>query len=151
MTINEKVSHLKGLMEGLELDKGKKEVKVISAMVDIIEDLALTVDDIEEDLDEVMDLVEEIDEDLSDVEDDLYGEDEDGCDCGCEDFDEGELYEVTCPSCGEVVCVAEDMLDLGSIPCPNCGEELEFDMDFVYDEDEPEGGCDCHEEGCDCK
>ncbi len=42
-------------------------------MVDIIEDLALTVDDIEEDLDEVMDLVEELDEDLSDVEDDLYG------------------------------------------------------------------------------
>ena len=56
MTIGEKVSYLKGLIEGLDIDKGKKESKIILAMVDIIEDLALTVDDIEEDLDEVMDL-----------------------------------------------------------------------------------------------
>ena len=61
MTIGEKVSYLKGLIEGLDIDKGKKESKIILAMVDIIEDLALTVDDIEEDLDEVMDFVEELD------------------------------------------------------------------------------------------
>ena len=60
MTIGEKVSYLKGLIEGLDIDKGKKESKIILAMVDIIEDLALTVDDIEEDLDEVMDFVEEL-------------------------------------------------------------------------------------------
>ena len=147
MTIGEKVSYLKGLIEGLDIDKGKKESKIILAMVDIIEDLALTVDDIEEDLDEVMDFVEELDEDLSDVEDDLYGdEDDDDDDCCCDE----PMYEVTCPTCGETIYVDEDTLtDVGSMPCPNCGEELELDTDFAFDDEEECGCCDCggdHEE-----
>ena len=48
---------------------------------------------------------------------------------------------VTCPSCGDTICVTEDMLDEGSVNCPNCGELLEFDFD-----DE----CDCGDDDCGC-
>ena len=46
MKLGEKVSYLKGLMEGLELDETTKEGKVIAAMADILQDMALSVEEI---------------------------------------------------------------------------------------------------------
>ena len=48
---------------------------------------------------------------------------------------EAGLYEITCPNCGEVVCVDEDMLASDDLTCPNCGTKFEVD----FSEDEPEG------------
>ena len=59
MTIAEKVAHLKGLMEGLNCDD-----KVLNAIVDILEDLAYDVEDVQDALAEVGEQVELIDEDL---------------------------------------------------------------------------------------
>ena len=50
-------------------------------------------------------------------------EDEDEFDFG----DDEVIYEVTCPVCGEVIDLDEEMMDAGSIACPKCGENLEFD------------------------
>ena len=48
MTISEKVAYLKGLAEGLNLDTEKsKEGKLISVMIGIMEDLAMSVEDLE--------------------------------------------------------------------------------------------------------
>ena len=41
MEITEKVAYLKGLAEGMELDTGKKEGKLLSAIIDVLEDIAL--------------------------------------------------------------------------------------------------------------
>ncbi len=144
MTLTEKVAYLKGLAEGLNLDKDAKETKLFEAMFDILEDMALTVNDIDEDLAAVEELVDCIDEDLDELEDIIYDDD---CDCGCgcdcdDDFDcdcGNELYEVECPSCGEAIYLDESMFDEEYIECPECGEKLELDIDF---ED-----CDCD---CDC-
>ena len=46
------------------------------------------------------------------------------------------MYEVECPSCGDVICLDEDMLEEGEIACPNCGEMLEFDLDSIEEADE---------------
>ena len=40
MTINEKAAYLKGLMEGLQLDTEKAEGKMISAMVELLGEMA---------------------------------------------------------------------------------------------------------------
>ena len=49
MTISEKVAYLKGLSEGLNLDTEKsKEGKLISVMIGILEELAMSVEDLEE-------------------------------------------------------------------------------------------------------
>ena len=92
MTVTEKAAYIKGLMEGLELDQSSKEVKVIQAMADLLDDIALTVSDLEEGYHDLGDQLDAVDEDLCSLEEDFYQDDD-------EDEDEDDLfYEVTCPS-----------------------------------------------------
>ena len=140
MTVTEKVAYLKGLVEGLELDESKSETKVIKAMMDVLDDLALTVTDLSDDVDIMAEQLDAVDEDLGDLEEYVYyDEDEFDCcdydDCDCCDDD---LYEVECPACHESVYVDESILEDGSIECPNCGEKLEFEIEFDDDEEETE-------------
>ena len=141
MTNTEKAAYLKGLAEGLELDESKKETKLIKALIDLVDDLAFSISELEDAFNDLADQVDEIDEDLAMVEDDVYDDGEcdgdcDSCDCeDCEDCDCFEdddcYYEVTCPTCNETICLNEDMLEDGEIECPNCGENLEFDLDDI--------------------
>lgn len=141
MTICEKVSYIKGLAEGLELDGSTKEGKVLNAIIDLLTDIAEEIDYIEEDYAELTEQVDAVDEDLAAVEDFLYeDEDEDDCDCGC--CDDDDLYEVECPKCHDIIYLDEEMLEEEGITCPNCGTDLEFDFDGDCD-----CGCGC---GCDC-
>lgn len=82
--------------------------------------------------------VETIDEDLGSLEEDYYDlDDECDCDeCGAEDFEDGDIYEVCCPTCGDIVCIDSDMLEEGQTTCPNCGELLEFDLEDDGEETE---------------
>lgn len=146
MTLNEKVAYIRGLADGLKLDESKDEVKVMNAIIELLEDMAVSQTDMEDLYDELSQQVDEIDEDLGDVEDELFGDEECGC-CDCEDYDDEEdpFYEVTCGKCGKTICVSEDVLLEGEIECPNCGEILEFDFSDLFDEEE----CDCGCEHCD--
>ena len=139
MTLTEKVAYLKGLAEGLALDESKPETKVINAMIDVLDDLALTVADLEDGLDIFSEQLDAVDEDLDELEGFVYEEFDDDCDCGCDDCydDDDEFYDVECPTCGEVIGVDGETLDEGSIECPNCGELLEFEFD-----------CDCDCDDC---
>ena len=150
MELMEKVAYLKGLMNGMELDPDKKETKLFNAILDILDEMAATVTDLEEETDELCNVIEAMDEDLDDVRDYVFGdEDEDDeCDCCDDDCDccgDEETYEVTCPTCGNTLYIDEEMLDEGEMKCPACGQELEFDLGL--------DGCDCGQEqgGCDCK
>ena len=146
MTITEKVSYLKGLAEGLSIDDTTKEGKIIKAIIDVLDDVAFSVADLEDGLAEVCDQVDLIDEDLEALEEEFYG-DEDECDCdGCsdEDFD-GDLYEVQCPACGDTICIDEETLEQGEIECPNCGELLEFDLEEECEDEGCDCGCCCHD------
>ena len=146
MELLEKVAYLKGLMAGMELDPDKKETKLFNAILDTLDDIANAVADIEEETDEMSDVIDVLDEDLGSLEETVYGddgdEDEDDCEeCGCED---GELYEVTCPTCGNTLYLDEEMLDEGEMSCPNCGQELEFDLGLDGNDCAQEhGGCGC--------
>lgn len=143
MNITEKVAFVKGLAEGMEIDKDKKEGKLICAIIDALEDIALSISDLEEGYDDICDQVDAIDEDLDSLEQDFYE--------GFED-DEDFFYEVTCPTCNETISLSEEMLLDGQIDCPNCGESLEFDLDDICSEGcECGSECDCAEgEACDC-
>ena len=130
MTLSEKSAYLKGLMEGLKIDTEKGEGKMISAIVDMLEDVAYAISDIEENAQLVSDELDEIEEELDAMEEVLF-EDEEEDEDEDEDFDYGDeaLYEVKCPTCNEVITVDEATIEEGSTICPKCGEELEFDMD----------------------
>lgn len=148
MDLTEKIAYLKGLMEGMEIDKDSKEGKIYAAIMDVLTDMALTIEDVVDYVDELSEQVDEIDEDLADVEEYLDEEcdccdcDDDCCDCcDCDDDWDGEFYEVTCPACGESFEVDEETLLDGGIACPECNEPLEFDI---------ECDCDCDDDDCDC-
>ena len=139
MTLTEKAAYIKGLAEGLGLDESKPETKIINALIDIIDDLSLSVSDLEDELVLVGEQVDAVDEDLDALESYVYDDDDcdcDDCDCCCDDCDEDEFFEGECPACGEVINVDEGILESGSIECPNCGENLEFDIEYEDDEDE---------------
>ena len=99
MTVSEKASYLKGLLEGMNYDKNSNEGKLFAAILDLLEDLALSVQDLEDEAALLNDYIEEIDEDLGEVEKDFY-ECEDDCDCidfcDCDECEEcEEITETT--------------------------------------------------------
>lgn len=147
MKLTEKMSYLKGLMDGLEIDKSTKEGRIIAQMSELMEDIVLYVDDLQAQVDELTELCEILDEDLGEIEEEIYGDEDFNCgNCDCfddededEDYDfdsdDDELYEVTCPTCGDTILIDEGMIEEGSINCPNCDELLEFDYENLTIED----------------
>ena len=152
MTTSEKVAYLKGLADGLNLGKETKEEKLISAIIDTLECIALDIEDLEDTVFEMGEEIDAISDDLSVVEDFLLDEDDDDDCCCCDDdYDDDDrccsghgghhgggccgghqhpvLYEVTCPACENTITIDEEVLSLGSIKCPSCDGTLEFDLD----------------------
>jgi hypothetical protein len=72
MTITEKVAYLKGLAEGLALDEAKAETKIIKAMMDVLDDIALSVSDLEDGMDLLSEQLDAVDEDLDELEGYVY-------------------------------------------------------------------------------
>ena len=140
MEITEKVAYLKGLAEGMELDTGKKEGKLLAAIIDVLEDIALELVDMQEAQEELGDGLDAVSDDLEDVEELLYGpedEDEDDSEYELDDLGEDEdCYATTCPTCEETIYFDESVLEDGEVVCPNCGEKLEFDLESLDDEEE---------------
>lgn len=131
--IKERVSYLKGLAEGMQISDATNEGKLLSAIIDVLDDMALAIDDIEEVQEQLGEQVDNMDEDLADVERILYdGEDED-------EYDDGILAEVECPHCGEIIEIDEEMLDeeAESFKCPHCDKEVAVEWD-----------CDCDCDDC---
>ena len=143
MEITEKVAYLKGLAEGMELDTEKKEGKLLAAIIDVLDDIALELADMKADQEELYDGLDAVSDDLEDVEDAVFG-DEDDEDEADDDYefvepeDDEDCYANTCPTCEETIYFDESVLEDGEVICPNCGEKLEFDLDGLEDQDEPE-------------
>ncbi len=132
MEITEKVAYLKGLAEGMELNTDKKEGKLLAAIIDVLEDIALELSDIEDAQEELGDGLDAVSDDLEDVEDLLYGEDDDESEYELDDLGEDEeCYATTCPTCEETLYFDESVLEDGGVVCPNCGEKLEFDTESL--------------------
>ena len=159
MTLFEKAAYLRGLADGVDLDKNTPEGKILAALLDLVTDIADEVEAINEDIEDLQGYVEELDEDLADVEDFLdeecdgdcetcdcdgdcddceFGDYDCDCDCDCDDDCDCDcddmFFEIECPSCGEVVCF-DETIDLENLSCPACGEKIT--CEFV-DEDEEE-------------
>ncbi len=48
MNLTERIAYIRGLADGLKLDENRDEVKVIKAMIDLLEDMAYDVVEMEE-------------------------------------------------------------------------------------------------------
>lgn len=121
MDLNAKAAYIRGLMTGMEFDPNSKNGKIIAAMMDLLEEMAATVTEHDQALDQAFDELDAIDEDLDDLTDALFGAEED-------DEDEDAEYEVTCPNCGTVTAVDEDTLLSQELVCPNCGAAFDIEL-----------------------
>ena len=136
MTISEKVAYLKGLAEGLNLDtEQSKEGKLISVMIGILEEVGLSIEDLEENAQALGEEIDVLSDDLSDVESVVFDEDDDE-DEDCDD----DWFEVECPTCEDPLIIDDEALAEGFIQCPNCESKFSLDLsdDTVQAEDEEE-------------
>ena len=132
MNLTERAAYLKGLADGVELDANTKEGKLISALIELVSDMADEIAEMDERIDTAFAYCEELDEDLGAVEEILLDED---CDCDCEDCDcdecdcdccceDEDFFEVECPACGEEICF-DSTVDPEELRCPACGAKFE--------------------------
>ena len=132
MGVSEKVAYLKGLMEGLKIDAESDSGKMFQAIIDVLDEVALEIEDLTDEVMEVGDGLDVVSDDLADIEEMVY-DDED------EDDDEDEpVYMTTCPECEEEIYFDEDYLEDGVVVCPNCGAKLEFDAEDLNDDKDDE-------------
>lgn len=142
MNLTEKAAYIRGLVEGMKIDTESNEGKIISAIVDMLDDMALSVADLEDTTAELEEYIEEVDEDLGALEEDIYGDDFEECDGNCETCeedcegfeDDGYHYQTECPECGELVLLDDEILEDGVFECPHCGKEINFDDDVTVEE-----------------
>lgn len=91
MTINEKASYIKGLADGMKFDTTTDTGRLISEMISLMEDMALSISDLEDENARLEAYIDELDHDLADVEELVYDDDDDCCCdddyCDCDDDD----------------------------------------------------------------
>ncbi len=134
--IAKKVAYLKGLFDGMNFDTASNEGKLFSAIIDVLDDIAIEMED-------MVDQLDTVDQDLGDLEEYVYEEDDycdgdcEGCD-GCDgyDFEEDELYEIECPACHHIVPVDLELVEEdGAFTCPDCDTMIDIDI-LCEDEEE---------------
>lgn len=129
MSLTEKVAYIKGVMDGKEFNTETAEGKIISLMLDLLEDVAQDVVSLEEENETLRAYIEELDEDLGYLEDVVYDDLDDDCDfCDCSDeFEcEGNCDECECDDdCDE--CERGGAYDFFKVVCPSCNEQVYLD------------------------
>jgi len=143
--LTDRAAYLRGLADGMGLDKEKNENKLVLEMLNLMDEMAQKINELDEDVGELEAYVEDIDSDLADIEDALFG-DEDECDCGCCDdddcdccgeYDDQEELSFDCPNCGKTVMVKAADIDYDHSPvCEHCGEPFFTDLPDEDEEDE---------------
>lgn len=129
MTVSERVAYLKGLSKGLDFESESKEGKLIMVIIDILDEIAKELENLEENSRALGDEMDELSDDLAAVEDIVYEDMDDECQCGCNDG----YYEVKCPTCGTDIEVDNEAFESMKLECPNCGEKIEIELDEEED------------------
>ena len=114
--LTDRVSFLKGLAEGMQLEDSGSN-KLLKEIIAVLDDMAQEMAAMADAHEELNEYVESIDDDLADLEEVLFDEEDDCC-CDCDDDD--------CDCC----CDDDDLI---AYACPHCGHEIEFhatEVDF---------------------
>ncbi len=117
MKLSENAAYLKGLADGLGIGETPND-KLIVKLLDLVSEMAETIEELESRCDDLADYADELDADLGDVEEYLFSDEDDD-----DDYADDDTYEVTCPACGEVICF-DASVDPEELICPACGEEF---------------------------
>jgi hypothetical protein len=136
--ISERVSYLQGLSEGLNITEGSPQGKIISGILNVMNEMADEITDMQKDFEELREYIQSVDDDLLDLEESVL-DDDDYLELECRTcgeqlyiesdiMDEEDIIEVTCPSCNEVVFINDGSFD---------HEHISIDEEFEVGESHP--------------
>lgn len=132
--LKSRVAYLQGLSAGMNIESDSREGRILHGIIEVLDEFAQSLKEMEAAQDQLEDYLESIDEDLFHLEEGIYNDTEDS-------GEEEEYLEVDCPRCGEVVCFDSDVLeddDTVEVTCPNCDEVVFINDDTYQAADEPE-------------
>jgi DNA-directed RNA polymerase subunit RPC12/RpoP len=119
-SINSRVAYLKGLVNGLNIDKSTKEGRVLLEIINILYDISEEVSNLSEDQKALHKYVDEIDEEVTDLSDSIMCDDYESLEDSYDNF-----KEVKCPNCSESIYIDKDMFgQREDITCPNCHKKV---------------------------
>lgn len=127
--LKERVAYLKGLAEGMKLNDSTNEGKLIMAIIDVLDDMALAVEDIEDVQEQLSNQIDNIEEDLAEIESIIFDDEE-------EYDDDKVVAQIHCPYCNKEIDVYESMIDEeeNTIECPECHKNIDIEWDCCCDE-----------------
>ena len=128
--ISNRAAYLKGLADGLKLDKETTEGQLIDGILELLGDMAEEMEMLDQEQGFIADKIDEMDDVIEMIGNEAFGTDD----------DEDDMYTLVCENCGaEIDLTGDDLDDIadGVFKCPDCGEVIELDFD----------DCGC---GCDC-
>lgn len=134
--LKSRVAYLQGLSAGMDISSESKEGRILSSIIEVLDEFAQSFGELEEAQDQLEDYLESVDEDLFRLEEDIYTDSRDDT-----ALDGEEYLEVDCPRCGEVVCFDPEVVeddDVVEVTCPNCDEVVFINDDNFQAADEPE-------------
>ncbi len=117
--LRERVAYLQGLVDGLKLEEGNDESRILKMVVDVIADLTDEMDILQISLEDLEDYVDTFDDEI--FEDDELDFDDD--DYFCLEDDDIEYVEIECPQCHDIICFESEIIDdedVIEVTCPNC-------------------------------
>lgn len=129
--ISNRASYLKGLADGLKLDKTTTEGQLIDGLLNLVSDISGELEMLDQEQGFLADKIDEMDDVIEMIGDETFGYDDD---------EDDDMYTLVCENCGaEIDLTGDDLDDIadGVFKCPDCGEVIELDL----------GDCDCD---CDC-
>jgi phage FluMu protein Com len=129
--MSEKVSYLQGLTEGLNITESSPQGKIISGMLNVMNEMADELNLMQQDFAEIKEYIESIDDDLFELEETV--------------LDEEEFTQIKCRTCGEKLLIEKDILDDEDhieVICPSCNEVVYVnDGSFDYSNDDTDDPC----------
>ena len=75
--LTDRAAYLRGLADGMGLTKDTNEHKLLLEMLELMNEMADKITELDEDVGEMEAYVEDLDEDLADIEDALFGDEDD--------------------------------------------------------------------------
>lgn len=114
----ERVAYLRGLVEGLKTRQESKEGKIIVGIIEVLDDMTRTIEQMQSEQSEMDKYVESIDQDLADLECEFFGEPSDS------------VLQVECPTCHDIINIdSSDSIENSDIVCPNCNSLINKQTD----------------------
>lgn len=130
--LSQRISYLKGMMEGIDVSVQTREGKILREMAQLMEDMAFSLRRIKRHVDEQDEYIEAIDEDLNDLELLIYDDDDE-----LELYDEEDMDDMYDGDYDQdVFDVDDDIITLTlytddenesgyhEVECPNCQEYI---------------------------